>query len=89
MLCWVDEMRVRKGHQYISVFADLVARRVLFATEGKDRESWLKSAEALEKHNGDRHAIAHASIDMSKGYQTGVAENCRNAQLVSCFLLTR
>ena len=32
----VDEMSVRKGHEYISVFADLVRKRVLFATEGKD-----------------------------------------------------
>lgn len=29
----VDEMSVRKGHHYVTVFADLVAKRVLFATE--------------------------------------------------------
>jgi len=78
----VDEMSVRKGHEYISVFADLVARRVLFATEGKDRETWVKFVEALEKHNGHRHAITQASMDMSQAYQSGVAENCRNAQVV-------
>jgi transposase len=78
----VDEMSVRKGHAYISVFADLVARRVLFATEGKDRETWTKFVEALEKHNGHRHAITQASMDMSQAYQRGVAENCRNAQVV-------
>jgi len=35
---WIgaDEMNRRKGHNYLTVFADLVARRVLFATEGKD-----------------------------------------------------
>ena len=32
----VDEMSIRKGHRYISVFADLVQRRVLFAAAGKD-----------------------------------------------------
>jgi len=78
----VDEMSVRKGHEYISVFADLVRKRVLFATEGKDRETWAKFVEALEKHNGHRHAITQASMDMSKAYQAGVAENCRNAQVV-------
>jgi transposase len=31
-----DEMHVRKGHDYLTVFADLVKKRVLFATEGKD-----------------------------------------------------
>jgi transposase len=78
----VDEMSVRKGHEYISVFAYLVAKRVLFATEGKDQETWVKFVEALEKHNGHRHALTQVSMDMSPAYQAGVAENCRNAQVV-------
>jgi len=78
----VDEMNVRKGHEYISVFADLVKKRVLFATEGKDQETWLKFVEALEKHNGHRHTLTQVSMDMSPAYQRGVADNCRNAQVV-------
>ena len=78
----VDEMCVRKGREYISVFADLVRKRVLFATEGKDRQTWLSFVEALEKHNGHRHAITQVSMDRSKAYQAGVAENCHNAQVV-------
>jgi transposase len=78
----VDEMSVRKGHEYVSVFADLVHKRVLFATEGKDSEVWLKFVEALEKHNGHRHAITQASMDMSPAYHKGVQETCRNAQVV-------
>jgi transposase len=78
----VDEMSVRKGHEYISVFADLLARRVLFATEGKDRETWVRFVAALEKHNGHRHAITQVSMDMSPAYQSGVAETCRHAQVV-------
>jgi len=78
----VDELSVRKGHDYLSVFADLVRKRVLFATEGKDHTVWLKFVEALEKHNGHRHAITQASMDMSPAYQKGVQETCRNAQVV-------
>lgn len=78
----VDEMSIRKGHDYLSVFADLVKKRVLFATEGKDKETWVKFLETLEKHNGHRHSITQASMDMSRAYQAGVAENCRNAQVV-------
>lgn len=78
----VDEMSVSKGHQYISVFADLVARRVLFATEGKDLSTWKSFVEALEKHNGHRHAITQVSMDMSLAYEQGVKENCRHAQVV-------
>ena len=75
-------MSVRKGHEYLSVFADLVENQVLFATEGKDQETWLKFVEALEKHNGHRHALTQVSMDMSPAYQRGVLDNCRNAQVV-------
>lgn len=78
----VDELSVRKGHEYISVFADLVRKRMLFATEGRDHSVWLDFVAALEKHNGHRHSITQASMDMSQAYQNGVAENCRNAQVV-------
>ncbi|MGA2555645.1 MAG: transposase [Verrucomicrobiota bacterium] len=54
--------------------ADLLAKRVIFASEGKDRETWVQFVEVLEKHNGRRHAIAQASMDMSKAYQAGVAQ---------------
>jgi transposase len=78
----VDEMHVRKGHEYISVFADLLRKRVLFATEGKDKETWARFIEAFERHNGHRQAITQASMDMGIAYQHGVAEYCRNAQVV-------
>jgi transposase len=78
----VDELNIRKGQQYISIFADLLAKRVIFATEGRDKESWSRFVKALEEHNGHRHAITQASMDMSVAYQAGVAETCRNAQVV-------
>jgi hypothetical protein len=31
-----DEMNRRKGHNYLTVFADLMTKRVLFVTPGKD-----------------------------------------------------
>jgi transposase len=78
----VDEMSVRKGQEYISVFADLVKKRVLFATEGRDGQTWVEFVKTLEKHNGHRHAITQVSMDMSAAYEKGVRENCHNAQVV-------
>ncbi len=42
---WVgaDEMNRRKGHNYLTVFADLVAKRVLLATSGKDASVWVSA----------------------------------------------
>jgi transposase len=78
----VDELCVRKGREYLSVFADLLRKRVLFATEGVDSQTWVRFVEALEKHNGHRHAITQVSMDMSRPYQAGVRQTCRNAQVV-------
>jgi transposase len=78
----VDEMNLRKGHKYISVFADLVAKRVIYAVEGNDQQTWGSFVEAFEKHNGHRHSITQVSMDMSVQYKAGVREYCRNAQMV-------
>ncbi|HEV7404420.1 MAG TPA: transposase [Chthoniobacteraceae bacterium] len=60
-----DEMSVRKGHRYVSVFCDLIAKRVLFATPGKDKRTWELFARALEDHFGHPRAITEVSMDMS------------------------
>ena len=81
---WVgaDEMNRRKGHKYLTVFADLMAKRVLFATEGKDAATWEAFAAELLKHNGHPKAITQAAIDMSGAYAKGVRENLPNAAVV-------
>ena len=78
----VDELSVRKGHEYISVFADLVPQRVRFATAGKDHQVWHALVAALETHNGHRHALTQVSQDMRAADQPGVRETCRNVQVV-------
>lgn len=76
------EPNIRKGHQYLTVFADLLGRCVLFGTEGKDQSAWQRFVEELGVHNGHPHAIMEVSMDMSAAYQKGVAEYCRNARVV-------
>lgn len=78
----VDEMNRRKGHNYVTVFADLLVKRVLFATEGKDARTWESFAEELLKHNGHPKAITQAAIDMSPAYIKGAKANCPNAAIV-------
>lgn len=81
---WVgaDEMNRRKGHNYLTVFVDLVAKRVLLAVEGKDATVWERFAEQLLKHNGHPKAITQVAIDMSPAYRKGVRENFGNAVVV-------
>lgn len=81
---WVgaDEMNRKKGHNYITVFADLVARRVLLGIEGRDAGVWEAFAQELAAHNGHPKAVTQVAIDMSPAYQKGVRENFANASLV-------
>ena len=81
---WVgaDEMNRKKGHNYLTVFADLQAKRVLLAVEGKDAGVWERFATELGNHNGHPRAITMVAIDMSPAYQKGVRENFGNAQIV-------
>lgn len=77
-----DELSARKGHNYLSVFADLEAKQVLYATEGKDASTWDRFAEELPKHDAQAEQIEYVSIDMSPAYQKGAKENCPNAKVV-------
>jgi transposase len=81
---WVgaDEMNRRKGHNYLTVFVDLAAKRVLLAVEGKDASVWERFAEQLGRHNGHPKAITQVAIDMSPAYLKGVKENLGNARMV-------
>jgi transposase len=78
----VDEMNRKKGHNYITVFADLVKKRVLFGTEGKDASVWERFAQELAAHNGHPKAVRQVAIDMSPAFIKGVRENFGNAALV-------
>lgn len=81
---WVgaDEMNRKKGHNYVTVFADLLNKRVLFGVEGKDAATWEHFAQELQVHNGHPKAVTQVAIDMSPAYIKGVRENFANAQLV-------
>ena len=81
---WVgaDEMNRRKGHNYLTVFVDLQAKRVLLAVEGKDAGVWEHFVQALAQHNGHPKAITQVAIDMSPAYHKGVKDQLGNARIV-------
>lgn len=78
----VDEMSRAKGHRYLTVFADLVKKAVLFATPGKDSKTWREFVKVLAAHDGHPHALTSVSMDMSRAYAKGVSDYCRNAKIV-------
>jgi transposase len=78
----VDEMNRARGQRYISVFADLADRRVLYATEGRDHTVWDRFAEDLRAHYGDPAQVDQISMDMSPAYIRGAQDTCADAEIV-------
>jgi transposase len=78
----MDETSRRKGHNYITIFADLETRRVIHACQGKDAATEESFVESLEKKGGNRQNIEVVSMDMSPAFISGVMEHLANACLV-------
>jgi transposase len=75
-------MNRRNEHNYPTVFADLMTKRVHFARRCLDASVWEAFAAELLRHNGHPKAIQHVAIDMSAAYAKGVSDNLGNAQVV-------
>lgn len=71
----LDETAARRGHDYISLFHDLDAARLLFACEGRKAEVVAQFADDLEAHGGCAENVRAVCIDMSASYRAGIAEH--------------
>ena len=71
----VDETSSKRGHNYISVFADLDDRRVLFATEGRSASALRAFRADLEAHAGAPEWIRELCMDMSPAYLKGARKH--------------
>lgn len=65
----MDETSARKGQDYVTTFMDLDARRVLFATEGRDSATVAAFADDLTGHGGDPQRVSDTSVETRPGYR--------------------
>jgi transposase len=77
----IDETSRARGHDYITLAADAVQRRVLFVTEGRDAKAIAKLARDLQDHGCAVQQIASVSIDMSPAFIKGCAQHLPGAQI--------
>ncbi len=78
----VDDINLRKEHNYPTLFAGLIPNRFLFATQGEEESVLRAFAAELQRHNRHLKAIQHLAIDMSAAYIRGVSHNFGNARVV-------
>jgi transposase len=77
-----DEINRREGHNYSRGGAALMAKRVPFATPGKDASVWWAFTWELLRHHGHPKAIKYIATDMSTTYTKGGRENLGYARVV-------
>ena len=75
----IDETSRARGHDYVTLAADAVQRRVLFVTEGRDAKAIEELAGHLADHGCPPEQIDTVSIDMSPAFikgEEGQARSC-------------
>jgi transposase len=77
----IDETAAKRGQDYISLFVDIDARKVVYVTEGNDAETVARFADHVDDHNSDASRIKEVCIDMSGAYIKGVTENLTEAEI--------
>jgi len=77
----LDETSQKKHHDYITLFVDLVKKKIVYITEGKSNKTVVDFVDHLEKHGGDPDNITDVSSDMSPAFIKGVTENLPNAEI--------
>jgi len=77
-----DETSVRKNHDYVSLGVDLVEKKTIFVTEGKDSKVIADFVQDLIAHGGLPENIKQVSCDMSPAFIKGVEENLPKADIV-------
>ncbi|MBN8707305.1 MAG: ISL3 family transposase [Bacteroidetes bacterium] len=78
----VDETSSQRGHDYVTVVADPEERRVLFATEGKDKTTLERFKGEMKSHKAKPKQIKQISMDMSPAFISAAAEQFPKASVV-------
>jgi transposase len=78
----IDETSVKKGHNYVTVCADLESRRVIHVSEGREGSTVGELCATLTKKGGEPQGVSHIAIDMSPAYISGVMEHLPGASIV-------
>lgn len=77
----IDETSSRRGHHYVTIVADPRDKRVLYATEGRDKSAVGRFTDDFHAHGGDSSSMREVCMDMSPSYIEASLECFPNAHL--------
>lgn len=70
----VDETSSKKGHNYFTILADRIAKKVVGIAVGKDKEAFAHALVDMEVRGADRTEVKSITMDMSRSYIAAVNE---------------
>jgi transposase len=71
----IDETSSKKGHNYLTVGVDLLSRKVIHVTEGKDAKTIEKIKSYMLSKSVKPEQITDASIDLSPSFISGLKKH--------------
>lgn len=77
----IDDTSYRRGHEYLTLVVDMLARRVVFLTTGEDAGTSERFAACLGERGGTHRRIGSVSIDVSPGFIKGVDEHAPDGRV--------
>ena len=77
----IDETSRARGHDYITLAADAIERRVLAVAEGREAGAIAAVAAELAEHGCPPEQVESVSIDMSPAFIKGCTEQLPNARI--------
>jgi transposase len=77
----IDETSSRRGHRYITLFVDVDRKTVLFATEGKGKETVERFKSHLMSKDVAAQQIEEVCCDMSPAFIRGIKESFPDAEI--------
>jgi transposase len=77
----LDETSRKKGHEYITLVANIKNSKVIFACEGKDSSTITSFSEDLQNHRGNPKNIKSVCCDMSPSYISGISKELPQAKI--------
>jgi transposase len=77
----IDETSRARGHDYITLAADAVGRRVLAVAEGRSVDTVAALADEMAAHGCAPEQVSSVSIDMSPAFIKGCGDHLPNARI--------
>ena len=77
----MDETSKRKGHDYITLFVDILKKQTIFIAEGNDQGTIKLFVNDLKAYNGNAEKVTDVSGDMWPAFIRGVEDNLPNAKI--------